>query len=123
VVEVCTKHHLNDLLMSTNIKRTEVDLLLKALASPQRRQILEWLREPEKNFPQQEHAILLGVCAGQIERKCKLAQSTVSAHLHTLQRTGLITCQKLGPTHFFKRREDAMETLIKTLKIILKTET
>nr|WP_245729590.1 helix-turn-helix transcriptional regulator [Pseudomonas benzenivorans] len=105
--------------MSANIKRTEVGLLLKALASPLRRQILEWLRDLEKNFPQQEHALLLGVCAGQIERKCKLAQSTVSGHLRTLQRTGLITCQKLGPIHFFKRHEDTIEMLVKTLKVML----
>jgi DNA-binding transcriptional ArsR family regulator len=39
----------------------------------------------------QEHTFVLGVCAGQIERKCRLAQSTVSSHLATLQRAGLIT--------------------------------
>jgi len=89
-------------MVNSSSKLTEVDLLLKALASPQRRLILEWLRDPEKHFPQQEHAFLLGVCAGQIERKCKLAQSTVSDHLRTLHRTGLITCQKLGPIHFFQ---------------------
>lgn len=105
--------------MTTNASPIDVDLLLKALASPLRRQILGWLRDPQKHFPQQEHAFVLGVCAGQIERKCKLAQSTVSAHLATLQRAGLITCQKLGQTHFFKRSEQAVTQLAQTLDVTL----
>ncbi|PTQ66750.1 helix-turn-helix transcriptional regulator [Pseudomonas sp. GV071] len=99
--------------------KADVDVLLKALASPMRRQILGWLRDPEKHFPQQEHAFLLGVCAGQIERKCQLAQSTVSGHLTTLQSAGLLTCQKLGQIHFFKRREDTIAELARTMEMRL----
>jgi ArsR family transcriptional regulator len=99
--------------------KADIDALLKALASPMRRQILGWLRHPEKHFPQQEHAFLLGVCAGQIERKCQLAQSTVSGHLTTLQSAGLLTCQKLGQIHFFKRREDTIAELARTMEIRL----
>lgn len=89
----------------------DVDILLKALASPLRRRILGWLSDPETHFPQQEHTFLLGVCAGQIERKCGLAQSTVSAHLAKLQNAGLLACVKLGQMHFFKRREDNIARL------------
>jgi ArsR family transcriptional regulator len=99
--------------------KADVDVLLKALASPMRRQILGWLRDPDKHFPQQEHAFLLGVCAGQIERKCQLAQSTVSGHLTTLQSAGLLNCQKLGQIHFFKRREDTIAELARTMEIRL----
>lgn len=74
---------------------------------------------PQRNTFRSRNMRSCSVCAGQIERKCKLAQSTVSDHLRTLQRTGLITCQKLGPIHFFKRHEDTIEMLVETLKVML----
>lgn len=105
--------------MNSTVPVANLDLALKALANPLRRQILDWLRDPETHFPQQEHAFLLGVCAGQIERKCALAQSTVSGHLGTLQRAGLITCQKLGQIHFFKRCEETIAQLAQALEVRL----
>lgn len=97
----------------------DTNLLLKALANQHRRQILGWLRDPQTHFPNQEYSFVLGVCAGQIERKCRLAQSTVSSHLATLQRAGLITRKRLGQTHYFTRREDTIAMLATTLEITL----
>lgn len=104
---------------NTAAMHPDTNLLLKALANQHRRQILGWLRDPQKHFPDQEHTFVLGVCAGQIERKCGLAQSTVSSHLAILQHAGLITRERLGQTHYFKRREDTIAMLAKTLEITL----
>jgi DNA-binding transcriptional ArsR family regulator len=80
------------------------DEILKALAHPTRLDILDWLKQPEKHFAGQEHPLELGVCAGQFER-CGLSQSTVSAHLGTLHRAGLVTTKRLGQWIFYKRNE------------------
>jgi ArsR family transcriptional regulator len=88
-------------------KTTEIDIdaIHKALANPARRVILAKLREPEKYFPEQELSYDHGVCAGQFDDCCSLSQSTVSAHLATLQRAGLITSKRVGQWVFFKRNE------------------
>lgn len=80
------------------------DEILKALAHPTRIDILNWLKQPEKHFADQEHPLELGVCAGQFER-CGLSQSTVSAHLGTLHRAGLVSTKRLGQWVFYKRDE------------------
>lgn len=80
-----------------------LDDAIKALAHPLRREILCWLREPERYFPEQQYPLDLGVCAGQIDKLAGLSQSTVSAHLATLQRAGLVSSRKVGQWHFFRR--------------------
>lgn len=92
-----------------------LDAVLKALAHPLRRDILRWLKEPARWFADQEHSLEIGVCAGQIEQRCKLSQSTVSAHLATLQRAGLVSSRKVGQWHFFKRDEVAIQALVRHL--------
>lgn len=89
------------------VRKPEPDLdeIIKALAHPVRRQMLEWLKNPQKSFPSQVHSFELGVCAGKINEKAKLSQSTISAHLATLQRAGLITPRKVGQWIFYSRNE------------------
>jgi DNA-binding transcriptional ArsR family regulator len=84
----------------------DIDEVIKALAHPVRRQMLEWLKNPQKSFPSQAHSFELGVCAGKINEKAQLSQSTISAHLATLQRAGLITPRKVGQWIFYSRNED-----------------
>ncbi|MNE24656.1 Helix-turn-helix domain protein [compost metagenome] len=55
------------------------------------------------------------MCAGQIDQRCGLSQSTVSAHLAILQRAGLISSQKIGQWHFFKRNEETIEAFLAQL--------
>ncbi|CAD5105965.1 ArsR/SmtB family transcription factor [Zestomonas carbonaria] len=83
----------------------DLDEVLKALSHPLRREMLEWLKEPEKHFVEQDHPFEIGVCAGKFDERCGLSQSTVSAHLATLQRAGLVTSRKVGQWNFFKRDE------------------
>ncbi|MBB4006285.1 ArsR/SmtB family transcription factor [Allorhizobium taibaishanense] len=98
----------------THLIETELDDALKALSHPVRRQILQWLREPEKHFCSQAHPLEMGICAGQFER-CGLSQSTVSAHLASLSKAGLITSHKVGQWIFYKRDEDAIAAFVSRL--------
>ncbi|MBF6624206.1 MAG: transcriptional regulator [Pseudomonadales bacterium 32-61-5] len=93
----------------------DFDDIIKALAHPLRRDILQWLKEPQRYFPQQYHSLENGVCAGQIDQRAGLSQSTVSAHLATLQKAGLISSQKVGQWHFFKRNEPAIRAFIERI--------
>lgn len=90
----------------------DIDAIHKALANPVRRQILQWLKEPQLHFAQQDHPLDFGVCAGLIDRKLGLSQSTVSAHLASLQKAGLISARKVGQWSFFKRNEDTIQTFL-----------
>ena len=83
----------------------DADAIHKALANPTRREILAWLKSPAEYFSAQEYPLDLGVCAGLIDRQAGLSQSTISAHLATLQRAGLITSRRVGQWIFFKRNE------------------
>ena len=83
----------------------DIDAIHKALANPVRRQILQWLKEPEQYFQEQDHPLHLGVCAGLIDHRLNLSQSTVSAHLASLQKAGLISATKVGQWSFFSRNE------------------
>ena len=93
----------------------DLDEIIKALAHPVRRQILDWLKDPATQFPDQHHSTEHGVCAGQIDQRCGLSQSTVSAHLAILQRAGLISSQKIGQWHFSKRNEETIQAFLEQL--------
>lgn len=93
----------------------DIDEVIKALAHPTRRHILDWLKDPRVHFPGQTHSHEMGVCAGQIDQRADISQSSMSAHLATLRRAGLITRQKSGTWHFFKRNEDAIQAFLKEL--------
>ncbi|HVK92992.1 MAG TPA: metalloregulator ArsR/SmtB family transcription factor [Mycoplana sp.] len=96
----------------------DADEILKALAHPVRMQMLNWLREPEAHFSAQEHPLDMGVCASQFER-CGLSQSTVSAHLATLQRAGLVTTRRVGQWIFYRRNEETIAAFLKHINTSL----
>jgi DNA-binding transcriptional ArsR family regulator len=87
----------------------DIDAIHKALANPLRREILDWLKDPERHFPAQTLSLSHGVCAGQIDGRCGMSQSTVSAHLSTLQKAGLVTTQRVGQWVFYKRDEAVIQ--------------
>jgi ArsR family transcriptional regulator len=91
------------------------DEILKALSNPVRLEILNWLKTPEEHFAGQEHPLEMGVCASQFER-CGLSQSTVSAHLGTLQRAGLVTTRRVGQWIFYKRNEETIAEFLTCLQ-------
>jgi ArsR family transcriptional regulator len=90
----------------------DIDEVIKALAHPVRRDILQWLKTPQLYFADQDHPLEIGVCADKIDQRTGLSQSTVSAHLATLQRAGLISSKKVGQWHFFKRNEATVQAFL-----------
>lgn len=90
----------------------QIDAIHKALANPVRREILQWLKEPLEHFAHQEHSLEFGVCAGLIDARTGLSQSTVSAHLATLQRAGLVTSRRVGQWIFYKRDEETIKAFL-----------
>lgn len=84
-----------------------------ALASPKRLQILEWLKDPEAQFPPQRDGDLVndGVCVIFIADKLGVAQPTATAHLQALARAGLVTPKRMAGWTFYKRDEKAIAAL------------
>lgn len=93
--------------------------ILKALAHPARVEFLEWMREPETHFCSQAHPLEMGICANQFEKRCGLSQSTVSAHLATLEKAGLVTINRVGQWAFYRRNEEAIEAFLEELRSTL----
>jgi DNA-binding transcriptional ArsR family regulator len=86
--------------------------IFKALSNKTRLQILQWLKAPESNFPEQVQAGFdSGVCVGQIQKKAGLTQSTVSEYLSILQRAGLVEATRAGQWTYYKRNEEAFAAL------------
>jgi len=86
--------------------------IFKALSNKTRIQILGWLKEPEKHFPEHKaNCETNGVCVGLIQQKAGLTQSTISEYLSILQRAGLVTATRLGQWTYYKRNETAFEEL------------
>jgi DNA-binding transcriptional ArsR family regulator len=92
--------------------------VLRALASPRRLQILEWLRDPVAHFPPQRDGDLVrdGVCVIFIADKLGVAQPTATAHLQELARAGLVTAKRLGQWTFYKRNEPAIRSFKRRLR-------
>ena len=93
----------------------DIDAIHKALANSVRREILTSLKEPATCFPEQELSLENGVCAGAINTRCGLSQSTVSAHLAVLQNAGLVSSTRIGQWVFFKRNEAVIQAFLNAL--------
>jgi ArsR family transcriptional regulator len=89
------------------------DRQLKAIANPQRRQVLEWLRDPTAHFAPQVDGDLVedGVCAVRIEEKLGLAQPTTAQHLRVLVDAGLLVPKRIKQWTFYRRDEENLAAL------------
>jgi len=91
--------------------------VFKALSNKTRLLILQWLKDPEQNFPDQECGIAeYGVCVGIIQKKANLTQSTVSEYLAVLQRAGLVESTRVGQWTYYKRNEAGLAALLQILQ-------
>ena len=97
----------------------DIITVLKALSNDKRLKILQWLKEPSKNFKSTHCDVEKdGVCVGLIEDKIGLSQSTVSQYLMLLQQAGLIITERRGQWTYCKRNEKNIRELAKILKEI-----
>jgi len=87
--------------------------IFKALSNKTRLQILNWLKEPALNFPDQLNPDFenVGVCVGQIQIKARLSQSTISEYLSILQRAKLVSATRVGQWTYYKRSEEGLKQL------------
>ncbi len=87
----------------------------KCLSNQTRMQIMEWLKEPERNFPPHETLKHFndGVCASYIQDKTKMSQSTISTYLTNMEKCGLLVMTRHGKWSYFKRNEKLIKAYTK----------
>ena len=104
--------------MTTPAPVVAVAEVFRALASPKRLQILEWLRDPVANFPPQRDGDLVddGVCVIFIADKLGVTQPTATSHLQALARARLVTSKRVGQWTFYKRDETAIGAFKRQLR-------
>ena len=95
-----------------------ITVALKALSSPVRLQIMEWLRDPRAHFPPQRDGDLVedGVCVNFITAKLGLSQPSASVHMKLLAKADLVRPKRIKQSIFYKRNEDAIRTLHEALE-------
>ena len=93
-------------------------MILKALANDRRLQILEWLRDPEKNFRAQVDGDLVkdGVCGVLIAEKLGVSAPTLSEHMRVLVGTGLVRAKRIKGWTMYKRDEKAISAAKKAIR-------
>lgn len=72
------------------------DAVLRALADPNRRRILQLVRNRE-------------LPAGQIAAHFNITQQAVSQHLHVLERAGLLSERRAGAKRLYSLRPESLE--------------
>ncbi|WP_328808202.1 ArsR/SmtB family transcription factor [Nonomuraea antri] len=91
---------------------------LRALASEPRLRILGWLKDPVAHFPPQTDGDLVddGVCSLFIANKLGMTQPSATEHLKILERAGLIRGRKIKQWVFYRRDEDRIAALKRTIE-------
>ena len=85
----------------------------KAVAHPNRLNLLRWLKDPVAHFPPQVDGDLVtdGVCASFIAQKWGVSQPTASRHLRLLTDAGLIVATRKKGWVFYRRDEQGCAAL------------
>ena len=99
---------------------TFLDRALHAVADPARRRILAALKE---KTPTQTSRMATKpgsrtncLCAGEIEERMQLSQSTISHHMAILTKAGLVEAEKQGQWRWYRRNEKALRKMAKSLR-------
>jgi DNA-binding transcriptional ArsR family regulator len=91
-----------------------LDQMLHAIADPTRRRILHALKSHSSSAGLASGKT--GLCAGDVEERVQLSQSTVSHHMAILTKAGLVEAVKQGQWRWYKRNEKALRRLVKSLR-------
>src|ERR1700726_2082049 len=96
---------------------TFLNQALHAISDPTRRRILQALKQGSAGAAS---ALLAGkhtgLCAGDIEERVQLSQSTISHHMAILTKAGLVDAAKRGQWRWYKRNDKALRRLVKSLR-------
>lgn len=93
--------------------------LFKVLANEYRLEILQVLKNPREHFALSDiepEVDTLGICAGVLQRKMKLSQSTMSTFLTSLVKAELLIVTRDGQYTYYKRNEKAIRNLSVQIK-------
>lgn len=87
---------------------------LKAVASPVRLAILEYLKRPVDHFPPQADGDLIadGACADYIREKLNVSAATASRHLTLLTDAGLLVATRKKRWTFYRRDKAAIQRFV-----------
>lgn len=88
--------------------------LFKVLANEYRLEILQVLKNPREHFLLSDiepEVDTIGVCAGVLQRKLKLSQSTMSIFLTALVKADLLIVTREGQYTYYKRNEKTITNL------------
>jgi len=88
-----------------------VDLQLKALADPVRRNIIRLLRSKGRCSCRQVSAADPGMCVCDLQGELRLTQPTITHHVQILREAGLISNRKIGRWLYCCRNEQALDRL------------
>ena len=94
---------------------TDLNETLKVLASPVRRAVLTWLKDPHTSFEgytQLYDFSVYGVCASLIQDKAGLAQPATSLCLKALHDLGFIKATKVGKWTYYKRDDEVVSAVL-----------
>ncbi|MBR1092075.1 winged helix-turn-helix transcriptional regulator [Bradyrhizobium manausense] len=93
-------------------------IALRALANERRLQILEWLRDPRRHFPEQVDGDLVkdGVCGLLIAEKLGVSAPTVSEHMRVLTSAKLVRARRIKQWTMYKRDETAIAALKRAIR-------
>jgi DNA-binding transcriptional ArsR family regulator len=102
---------------------SSLDRARHAIADPTRRLILQALKQARMQQAEAEKKPARGaagsgacLCAGDIEERVKLSQSTISHHMAILTEAGLVETTKQGQWRWYRRNEKAIRQLVKMLR-------
>jgi DNA-binding transcriptional ArsR family regulator len=96
----------------------DIALALRALASPRRLQILDWLREPRKHFREQDDGDLVedGVCGVLIAEKLKVTAPTLSEHMRVLTAAKLVRAKRVKQWTLYRRNEVVISAIKRAIQ-------
>jgi ArsR family transcriptional regulator len=91
---------------------SHLDHFLRAVADPTRRRILKELKPKGRESKNG----LVGLYAGEIVDRVKLAQPTISHHMKILQKANLVEAQRKGHKRHYRRNEKLIAEMTRALK-------
>jgi DNA-binding transcriptional ArsR family regulator len=96
----------------------DIVIILKALASERRLQILEWLRDAPAHFRPQVDGDLVddGVCGVLIAEKLGVSPPSLSEHMRILTAAGLVRAKRIKGWTMYKRDEKAITVAKKAIR-------
>jgi len=95
------------------------NLIYKALANPFRREILRWLKAPNKYFVEGHVDLGCGVPSNAIHARGGLSQSTVSAHVAVLVEARLLVSTRVSQWMFLARNEEVIRAFATQIRLHL----